>query len=158
MRGEAGNPQLWRWGRRESFRGGFILSALEVVLKEQLKATVRILRDLDICPSPLGAPMTDVFLQNFMGDITVTTTRHFLYKLLNLLTDPADTETLRWWIREGHLMMWPKMSVMIARMKIERTLGDLLSDLNKNSNGNSNRHVHCKEAAGVDVKVISSSA
>ena len=125
FKGEAGNPNLWRLGSQSSFRGGFILSATEAFVKEIMKAIVRFIRNMDLSPKVGGSPWVHVFTQNFAGDVTMTTTRYFWYKLLNALSDPVSAEEVRWWIREGSLMTWPKMSMIVSRMRIEKTLHDL---------------------------------
>ena len=124
-KGEAGNPLLWRWGKSGSFRGGFILSALESFFKEQMKTLLKVMHDLEIDPAFRGMALPQAFLQNFEGDITVTSNRHFLWKCLHCLESPKDDVEMEWWIKEGELMMWPKMSVMISRMRIERALSEL---------------------------------
>jgi predicted acylesterase/phospholipase RssA len=124
-KGEAGNPLLWRWGRAGSFRGGFILSALESFFKEQMKTLLKVMHDLEIDPAFRGMALPQAFLQNFEGDITVTSNRHFLWKCMHCLESPRDPAEMEWWIKEGELMMWPKMSVMISRMRIERALSEL---------------------------------
>ena len=124
-KGEAGNPLLWRWGKSGSFRGGFILSALESFFKEQMKTLLKVMHDLEIDPAFRGMALPQAFLQNFEGDITVTSNRHFLWKCMRCLESPRDKTEMEWWIKEGELMMWPKMSVMISRMRIERALTEL---------------------------------
>jgi predicted acylesterase/phospholipase RssA len=125
LRGDAGAPLMWRWGRRDSFRGGFILAALEVALKEQMKALVKIIRNLDLGPTVGGLPWVHVFLQNFVGDVTLVSNRSFIFKLSRALDNPVDLEELNWWIREGQLMTWPKITMIAARMGIENALLDL---------------------------------
>jgi len=124
-KGEAGNPLLWRWGKQGSFRGGFILSALESFVKEQMKTLLKVMQDLDIDPAFRGIALPSAFLQNFEGDITVTSQRYFAWKVLHCLSAPASAEEVHWWIKEGQLSMWPKMSVMISRMRVEKSLIEL---------------------------------
>ena len=124
-KGEAGNPLLWRWGKQGSFRGGFILSALESFFKEQMKTLLRVMHDLEIDPAFRGMALPQAFLQNFEGDITVTSHRYFAWKVIHCMEGPSSVGEVEWWIKEGELSMWPKMSVMISRMRIERALLDL---------------------------------
>ena len=124
-KGEAGNPLMWRWGKQGSFRGGFILSALESFLKEQMRTLLKVMQDLDIDPAFRGIALPSAFLQNFEGDITVTSQRFFAWKVLHCLNGPETVEEINWWIKEGELSMWPKMSVMISRMRIEKSLLEL---------------------------------
>jgi hypothetical protein len=124
-RGEAGNPLLWRWGANDAFRGGFILSGLEALVKEQIRAFVRVVRNLDLGPTVGGLPWVHVFLQSFHGDVTLTTTRHYWFKLFRALDNPQNAEEVQWWMNEGRLMTWPKISMIQARMRIEKSLGEL---------------------------------
>lgn len=124
-KGEAGNPLLWRWGKAGSFRGGFLLSALESFFKEQMKTLLKVMHDLEVDPLFRGLDLPQAFLQNFEGDITVTSHRHSFWKAINSLEGPKNAQEVDWWIKEGCLMMWPKMSVMISRMRIENALLDL---------------------------------
>jgi len=128
-KGEAGNPLLWRWGKAGSFRGGFVLSALESFFKEQMKTLLKVMHDLEVDPAFKGLAIPQAFLQNFEGDITVTSNRNFLWKCFNCLESPKGVKEMEWWIKEGELMMWPKMSVMISRMRIEKSLNDLADTL-----------------------------
>jgi predicted acylesterase/phospholipase RssA len=124
-KGEAGNPLLWRWGKQGSFRGGFLLSALESLIKEQMKTLLKVMGDLEIDPAFRGMALPQAFLQNFEGDITVTSHRSFLWKIVNCLESPKSSDEVEWWIKEGELSMWPKMSVIVSRMRIEKALQDL---------------------------------
>lgn len=134
-KGEAGNPLLWRWGKQGSFRGGFLLSALESFIKEQMRTLLKVMGDLELDPAFRGMALPQAFLQNFEGDITVTSHRHFLWKAFNCLENPKSRNEIDWWIKEGELSMWPKMSVMVSRMRIEKALIDL-SNAVKSRNAN----------------------
>ena len=125
IKGEAGNPIIWRWGKTASFRGGFVLSALEVLIKAQIKTLFRVIRELEIGPTVGGSPWVSVFIQNFTGDLTLTNNRYYLYKLSKGLSDPSSLEELEWWIHEGELMAWPKIAAIAARMRIENALKNL---------------------------------
>ena len=135
-KGEAGNPLLWRWGKQGSFRGGFLLAALESFLKEQMKTLLKVMGDLELDPAFRGMALPQAFLQNFEGDITVTSHRRFLWKVAHCMSNPESAKEIEWWIKEGELSMWPKMSVMVSRMRIEKALLDLtkvtLTDLKDN--------------------------
>ena len=83
------------------------------------------MHDLEIDPAFHGMPLPQAFLQNFEGDITITSNRHFVWKSLHCLDGPKSAQEIAWWIKEGELMVWPKMSVVISRMRIEKALLDL---------------------------------
>jgi predicted acylesterase/phospholipase RssA len=125
MRGEAGKPLLWRMGSNKGFRGGFILSSLEVLFKEIIKALVKVVRDLEIGPTTGGLPWVHVFLQNFQGDVTLVSSESYWYKLFNALDNPKSVKDVEWWLQQGRLMTWPKLSMIQARMRIEKAINQL---------------------------------
>jgi predicted acylesterase/phospholipase RssA len=129
-KGEAGNPLVWRWGKTGAFRGGFILSALESFFKEQMRTLLKVMRDVEIDPAFHGLALPQAFLQNFAGDITITSQRSLIWKMIHCLDGPRDADEINWWVKEGELMMWPKMSVVISRMRIEQAIDDLAKALN----------------------------
>lgn len=68
-RGAVGHPVSHRNGK--GWRGGFISSAIEQYLKHDMIKWLRVLRDLELMPRPLGQDWTHVFLQKFEGNITI---------------------------------------------------------------------------------------
>lgn len=111
------------------------MSALESFIKEQMRTLLKVMGDLELDPAFRGMALPQAFLQNFEGDITVTSHRHFLWKAINCLENPKSCNEIDWWIKEGELSMWPKMSVMVSRMRIEKALIDL-SNAVKSRNDN----------------------
>lgn len=70
-RGQSGTPSF-AWRRRTGgYRGGFLLSALELWLKEDMKKNLRVLSELDLVPSILGSDFSFLFLQDFQGQVTM---------------------------------------------------------------------------------------
>ena len=101
-----------------------------------MKTLLKVMGDLELDPAFRGMALPQAFLQNFEGDITVTSHRRFLWKVAHCMSNPESAKEIEWWIKEGELSMWPKMSVMVSRMRIEKALLDLtkvtLTDLKDN--------------------------
>ncbi|KAL3921897.1 MAG: hypothetical protein SGILL_002500 [Bacillariaceae sp.] len=84
-KGGVGRPSRWSGGDRESsWRGGFLLSALEMYLKNDMKAKFVFLRDLDAAVSFTGTMLT----QSFEGSTTIVP-RVRLRDFFTLFSDPS---------------------------------------------------------------------
>lgn len=87
-KGGVGNPSRWSSGTQEtSYRGGFLLSALEMYLKNDMKAKMTFLDQVDAAVGPIST----MFSQEFLGSTTIVpSTRPLDYT--KLFTDPRDEE------------------------------------------------------------------
>lgn len=117
-RGSPGRPTAYRRGR--GWRGGFVLSAAEHVLKLNMLTNVKILRDLNLLPKMLGQDWSSVFLQQFQGSITIYPKTRAL-DWPRILTDPSRHDLLRM-MRSGQYVTFPKLHMMHQRMCIERAI------------------------------------
>lgn len=134
--GEAGRPTtriIWSQGQ---WRGGFLLCALEVVLKEVFKAAWRIMGLLQLLPPAFGAKWDLFFAQVYEGSVTLCSERGYFWKVLHAMSNPSR-ETFRIWWHEGQLMLWPKMSLIEKRLLVERALFRLDSTLEASVTGGS---------------------
>ncbi|KAG5513913.1 hypothetical protein PMAC_000535 [Pneumocystis sp. 'macacae'] len=114
-RGAVGHPVSHRKGK--GWRGGFLGSAIEQYLKHDMIKWLRVLRDLELMPRPLGQDWTHVFLQKFKGNITIwpkTLLSDFFY----ILSDPDEIRLSRM-ILYGQKATFPKLQFISHRMKIE---------------------------------------
>ncbi|KAG4305446.1 hypothetical protein PORY_001002 [Pneumocystis oryctolagi] len=117
-RGAVGHPVSHRKGK--GWRGGFLGSAIEQYLKHDMIKWLRVLRDLELMPRPLGQDWTHVFLQKFEGNITIwpkTLPSDFWY----ILSDPDKTRLSRM-ILYGQKATFPKLQFISHRMKIEKLI------------------------------------
>lgn len=139
-----GRPVAHRKGK--GWRGGFVLSASEHVLKLHLSVNFKVIRDLDLLPALLGQDWSSVFLQRFSGAVTIwPKTRYglflqpflafvthvrltlvFLFPLrfwdwVRILTDPDRKELARM-IRVGQGVTWPKVKMIHNRVRLERKI------------------------------------
>ncbi|KAL3921058.1 MAG: hypothetical protein SGILL_002949 [Bacillariaceae sp.] len=84
-KGGVGRPSRWSGGDPEtSWRGGFLLSALEMYLKNDMKAKFVFLRDLDAAVSFTGTMLT----QSFEGSTTIVPHVR-LRDFFTLFSDPS---------------------------------------------------------------------
>lgn len=117
-RGEIGRPSSHRKGR--GWRGGYLVSAMELFLKLELSKSLKILRHLELLPRPLGQDWSGIWLQQFSGTITIwpkTRLSDFYY----ILSDPTP-ERLARMIRVGQRATFPKLLFLENRLKVERLI------------------------------------
>lgn len=117
-RGSVGSPVTHRKGR--GWRGGYLGSATEQYLKLDLNKWLKVLRHLELLPRPLGQDWSQIWLQQFVGTITVwprSRASDFYY----ILTDPTPDRLARM-IHEGQQSMFPKLKFVANRLKIERAV------------------------------------
>ena len=119
-RGSVGQPVAHRQGR--GWRGGFLLSALEHIIRLDLHKWLRFLRSMDILPRWLGQDWSNLLLQSaLLGTITVWPAGGHISDYFNILTDP-DAERLARMIRDGMLTMWPAIHFIRNRLRVERAV------------------------------------
>lgn len=117
-KGMPGRPVAHRKGK--GWRGGFILSASEHVLKLHLSLNFKIIRDLDLLPSLLGTDWSSVFLQRFQGAVTIWPKTRF-WDWVRVLSDPDRIELARM-MRVGQAATFPKLHMIENRIRIERAV------------------------------------
>ncbi|KAL8426169.1 hypothetical protein Efla_006245 [Eimeria flavescens] len=122
--GEAGKPVSWR-GAGGQWRGGFVLSGLELLLKEHLRFLLRLIALLNVSPTFRGINARALALQPYTGDITVSPRRMY-WRHLKLMNDQSFADVL-WYVQEGRLMAFPKLHIISNRMRIERAIEGLVA-------------------------------
>ena len=115
-RGAVGRPVTHRRGR--GWRGGYLGSAVEQYLKLDLTKWLKVLRDLELLPRPLGQDWSQIWLQNFGGTVTIWP-RTRMSEFLHILSDPTP-ERLADMLHRGQSSTFPKLLFIANRMKIER--------------------------------------
>lgn len=116
--GNPGRPVAHRKGK--GWRGGFLLSAAEHVLKLHLSVNFKIIRDLDLLPAIWGTDWSGVFLQRFGGAVTIWPKTRF-WDWIRILSDPDRTELARM-MRVGEKATWPKLHMIENRIRMERAV------------------------------------
>ncbi|KAL8450824.1 hypothetical protein Emed_002281 [Eimeria media] len=107
--GEAGKPVSWR-GAGGQWRGGFVLSGLELLLKEHLRFLLRLIALLNVSPTFRGINARSLALQPYTGDITVSP-RRLYWRHIKLMNDQSFDD-VQWYVQEGRLMSFPKLHII----------------------------------------------
>eukprot|EP00435_Cladocopium_sp_Y103_P039953 s1692_g10.t2 len=129
LHGEAGRPISWSSpSGRGRWRGGFILCALEVVLKESFRSAWKVMGLLQLLPRYFGCKWDLFFAQVYEGSVTLSTDDGYFWKAFNALENPSP-EAFRYWWREGRLMVWQKMPLLEKRLRTEQALFRLEHEL-----------------------------
>lgn len=115
-RGAPGRPTAYRRGR--GWRGGFVLSAAEHILKLNLITNLTILRDLNLLPHILGSDWSNIFLQKFQGTVTIYP-KSRLKDWPRILTDPTPKE-LAQMMHIGKYTTFPKQRLISHLIRVER--------------------------------------
>ena len=117
-KGSPGRPTAHRKGK--GWRGGFILSASERILKLNLSMNFKILRDLDLLPAILGQDWSSVFLQRFGGAVTILPKTR-AWDWVRILSDPDRKELARM-MSVGQSVTFPKLHMIENRVRLERAI------------------------------------
>ncbi|KAK3380072.1 hypothetical protein B0T24DRAFT_181844 [Lasiosphaeria ovina] len=115
-RGSVGSPVTHRKGR--GWRGGYLGSAVEQYIKLDLTKWLRVLRQLELLPRPLGQDWSQLWLQQFGGTVTIWP-KGILSDFLYILSDPPPARLARM-IHEGRQSAFPKLKFIANRLKVER--------------------------------------
>lgn len=116
-RGSVGQPVTHRRGR--GWRGGFLGSAAEQYIKLDLTKWLKILRQLELLPRPMGQDWSQIWLQaGFGGTITIWP-RSIAMDFVHILSDPTPARLARM-IHEGQQSAFPTLKFVANRLKVER--------------------------------------
>lgn len=117
-RGDIGKPIIRSKGK--TFRGGFILSYLENLIKLEIIKWLKLVKEFQLFPTLLESDWSNLFLQNFGGTITLFP-KIVLSDYLYILSDPTE-ERLSKIIRNGESVTYSKLLFIKHRLNIERTI------------------------------------
>ncbi|KAL2018820.1 hypothetical protein VTK56DRAFT_378 [Thermocarpiscus australiensis] len=115
-RGSVGQPVTHRSGR--GWRGGYLGSAVEQYIKLDLTKWLRVLRQLELLPRPLGQDWSMLWLQTFGGTVTIWP-KCAPSDFWHILSDPDEARLARM-IHEGQQSAFPKIKFVSNRLRIER--------------------------------------
>ncbi|KAI9260158.1 acyl transferase/acyl hydrolase/lysophospholipase [Sporodiniella umbellata] len=116
--GSPGHPVIHRKGN--GWRGGFLASTLEQMLKLDLTKWMKVIRQLKLLPNINDQDWSSVFLQKFDGNVTIlpkTGMSDWLYTV----ADP-DEARLKKVMNGGQLRTWPVVSMISNRMRLETAI------------------------------------
>jgi len=134
-KGDVGRPSRWSVGSREdSWRGGYLLAALELYLKYDMKAKFNFLGDLEAAVGFTGTLMT----QNNWGTTTggraenqTTMVPQVAFQdYFKLISDPKLNDLYRY-MRGGQIAAYEKTAFMKTHYSIAHTLNECLAKLTK---------------------------
>ncbi|CAO3630213.1 unnamed protein product [Cunninghamella blakesleeana] len=116
--GSPGRPPVHRSGK--GWRGGFLASTAEQLLKLELSKWLKLLRDLDLLPKLLNQDWSSIWLQKFDGNVTILP-KAGLSDWLHIISDP-DEKRLQKLLLYGQLQTWPKIAMIRNRLRIENSI------------------------------------
>ncbi|KAJ2820845.1 hypothetical protein GGI24_004368, partial [Coemansia furcata] len=105
-----------------TWRGGFVLSAIEHMLKLDIRKWLRLLCDLDLVPLWFNQDWSYVWLQKFDGNITILPSTRAM-EWMGLLSDPSE-KYLETCMRQGVVATWPKIAMIRTRQRVEDAIAE----------------------------------
>ncbi|KAG7908978.1 hypothetical protein KL906_003209 [Ogataea polymorpha] len=117
-RGDVGRPVPRPMGK--SFRGGFLPSYFENLIKLEGIKWLKMMKDFQIIPNFLESDWSDVFLQRFDGTITIFP-KIKIADYFDLLGDPTE-EQLAQLIANAEHVTYPKLLFIRNRLEMERAI------------------------------------
>lgn len=123
-KGGVGRPSRWSSGDKgSSWRGGFLLAALEMYLKNDMKAKHVFLRDLDAAVSFTGTMLT----QSFEGSTTIVPRVRFR-DFFTLFSDPS-VESLYHYVKVGSIAAYQHAAMIRLHYKLADALDECIDKL-----------------------------
>ena len=123
-KGGVGRPSRWTGEEQEtSWRGGFLLAALEMYLKNDMRAKFVFLQDLDAAVSFTGTMMT----QSFVGTTTIVPQVE-LRDFFTLFSDPTISR-LYHYLRVGSVAAYQHAAMIRCHYRIADALEECIEKL-----------------------------
>ncbi|ANB14136.1 Tgl5p [Sugiyamaella lignohabitans] len=117
-RGTVGRPVSRRKGK--GWRGGFLGSALETIVKLEIKKWLQLLRNLNLLPKLNNQDWSNIWLQKFAGTVTVWP-KIRLVDFWHILDDP-DRSQLATLMLSGERSTYPRLLFIRHFVNIERAI------------------------------------
>lgn len=145
-KGGVGMPTRWSGGEQEtSWRGGFLLAALEMYLKNDMKAKFVFLDDLDAAVSFTGTMMT----QSFVGTTTIVP-KVELRDFFVLFSDPSISR-LYHYFKVGSVAAYQHAAMIRCHYRVADALEACIEKLESETSANVNsRNKASTEAEWID--------
>lgn len=123
-KGGAGSPSRWRSDEQDSsWRGGFLLAALEMYLKNDMKSKFRFLHEMEAAVG-FTSPM---MAQEFVGSITIVPKIRFS-DYFTLFTDPS-VSSLERYFQVGSVAAYQYAAMIRLHYRIADTIDECLEKL-----------------------------
>eukprot|EP00755_Sulcionema_specki_P008620 Sspe_Gene.41472::Locus_20047_Transcript_1_1_Confidence_1.000_Length_2121::g.41472::m.41472 len=126
--GLPGRP-LRTWHTKGGWRGGFILSLLEMWLKEDMRKNLRILASARLLFDALGVDWSLVWLQDSYGDVTITppiNLRDYWNISSNLPPGEEGDRDFARKVRISERNTWKAIPMIRNRIEIQKALDDAI--------------------------------
>ena len=120
--GSPGKPTTRNW------RGGFLLSYMEAYLKLEMKKWTSLINQMEIFPEMYGHDMSEMFLQETFGEITIAPSPNLLNYLQFFMN--VDYKRLEKYIQTGAYYTWPNICMIENTYLLERTIRECKERLN----------------------------
>mmetsp|Transcript_18046 Transcript_18046/g.43383 ORF Transcript_18046/g.43383 Transcript_18046/m.43383 type:complete len:938 (+) Transcript_18046:216-3029(+) len=123
-KGDVGRPSRWSSGTRDdSWRGGFLLSALEMYLKNDMRSKFHFLNDLEVALGFTSTMMT----QTYSG--TTTIVPQVVLKDFFLLFADQSIDDMKRYFQGGSVAAYQHMAMLKLHYKIAHALDECLASL-----------------------------
>jgi hypothetical protein len=136
-RGSAGKPVEHLSGR--GWRGGFLSSFLERVLKQDMKKWLQIMDEFRLLPRIFETDFSRLFLGRNFGSVTLVPPIQFR-DYLNLVSDPGTARRMNHYILTGARMAFPKLCMIEDRMRVELAFERHLAAINERIKNKNRSH------------------
>jgi len=124
-KGDVGRPSRWSSGvRDDSWRGGFLLSALEMYLKNDMRSKFHFLNDLEVALDFTSTMMTQ---QTYSGSTTIVP-QVCLRDYLVLFADQTTDDMIRYF-QGGSVATYQHVAMLKLHYKIVHSLDECLASL-----------------------------
>jgi predicted acylesterase/phospholipase RssA len=140
VKGDVGNPSRWSnnsgsgaGGNMDSWRGGFLLGALEMYVKNDMRAKMRFLDDVE---AAVGF-MSTMFTQSAYGGHTTIVPKIKLPYFFKVFTNPT-VEDMEEYFQVGLTCTYPHVQMIKVQYAIARALDDCLVYLDEDGTGTEN--------------------
>ena len=127
LQGRAGRPS----GGRDStgaWRGGFLLGAIEVALKEDMRSHLRTLKRLQLGRALFGVDWSNLWLQPQDGSVVLTPSLT-IFDYFTALHNVTSAEKLAERISQMERSTWEASSLIRMRMDVQRALDECCDEL-----------------------------
>jgi hypothetical protein len=132
-KGGVGRPSRWSSGKQEdSWRGGFLLAALEMYLKNDMRAKFVFLKDVEAAVGFTSTMMT----QDFMGSTTIVPQVRFK-DYFSLMSDPPEVE-LHHYVKGGAIAAYEHIKMIQKHYSISNAIEECVAKLESSKRQASN--------------------
>lgn len=123
-KGDVGRPSRWSSGMRDdSWRGGFLLSALEMYLKNDMRSKFHFLNDLEVAVGFTSTMMT----QTYSGSTTIVP--QVCLKDFFLLFADQSVDDMKRYFQGGSVAAYQHVAMLKLHYKIVHALDECLASL-----------------------------